>query len=624
MKTTIKFFISLLFLFFAFNFIGQSQNTREIIQKAMRDELARNVERLSLEKLKKPFYIAYTIRDLKVMRITASLGALVTSSENPRRDHNVRVMVGDYKRNDENFFETGGSGRNTMLENADRLSLEDDYNGIRRALWIATDNIYKRAAESYERKIAAVEQQKLSTEEAALDDFGKAAKLSFTSPPRTYDFQKSKWEGYAKDMSSLFRDYPDIYSSEVEVRFRQADIYFANTGGTETVYPLTLATIHVNASTQALDGEPLKDHLVYYGITPDDLPSIETVKKEINALAVNLVALRTAPEMDDSYTGPILFEDQAVGELVSQRLFTGSAGLIAARKPIFGDQSVSMFYGQMKKSSFEDKIETRIFTKDISIKAIPSMNKYENTKLIGSFEVDAEGIKPPKELTLVDQGILKTLLSNRVPTPKVKESNGHERPVVGSYGAGSDVGPGVIVLNTSAGKNAAELKKELLRRAKEEGLQYALIVRKLTAPGSGSDDDFDISSIFSMGGMGEEDKGSKLSEPVLVYKVHVSDGKEELLRSVDLGGLGANTLRKIAGVEKKQFAYNTMIPASGAGGFSSMFSFVLSMGGGETFTSIPSSFIVPKSILFEELEVKKEKRSYTPKLPVVPSPLVKK
>jgi hypothetical protein len=608
--------LSVLVLLLAGGANAYAQNARPIIQKAMHDELQRNLERLSMEKLNKPFFISYTVSDMKTLHVSASLGALITSDENPSRDQNVRVMVGDYKRNNENFFEMSELSRNTMLEDADRVSLENDYSAIRRSLWLATDNTYKRCAESLARKTGSLEQQKLSAEEAALDDFSKAEKVSFSAPARLFEFQKNKWETTAKELSALFRNYPAIQSSEVTITFQQGDIYFTNTEGTETVTPFTWASIKVFAGTQATDGAPLKDFLFYYGVTPDDLSSPESMKKDIVALASNLTALRAAPVLEPAYTGPVLFEDQAVGELIAERLFSGSTGFIAERKPIFSDPNMSMGMSMLKQSSFEDKIDTRVLPKEITIRAVPSMTTFEKTNLIGSFAIDAEGVKPPKELMLVEKGMLKTLLCDRVPTLQVHASNGHARYIQGATSTAT--GPGVIVMSSTAGKSSADLKKELLRLAKESGLKYALIVRKLSSPYATSDNDFDISALM-FSNPGEMDKSNKVSDPILLYKVDVASGKEELVRSTVFPGIDANALRKIAGVDKKQMAYNTTVPgvSSGMGGMIGML--MMSIGG--PGSAIPASFITPRAILFEELEVKKEKRSYTAKLPVVESPL---
>ncbi|MCK5845625.1 MAG: hypothetical protein KAG97_13010, partial [Victivallales bacterium] len=187
-------------------------------------------------------------------------------------------------------------------------------------------------------------------------------------------------------------------------------------------------------------------------------------------------------------------------------------------------------------------------------------------------------------------------------TPKVRESNGHQRPVIGSgYWTSGKTGPGIVSIESSAGKSDSELRKELLKRAKEEGLDYGIIVRKLKPPVTGAqyyDPMVRMTSSFGSSGVGS------LTQPVLVYKIYVEDRREELVRSAKLGAVSLSTLRHIATTSKKRFYYNTLSSANYRSG-------------------IPATFIVPEKILLEELEVKREKRDYTPKLPVVGSPLAR-
>jgi hypothetical protein len=227
--------------------------------------------------------------------------------------------------------------------------------------------------------------------------------------------------------------------------------------------------------------------------------------------------------------------------------------------------------------------------------------------------MDEEGVKPPDEIILVENGTLKTLLSTRIPTRAVRESNGHSRPVLS--GAGSGLGPAVVSVTATAGKSRAEMKAQLLELAKVEGLEYGVIVRKLKSPTSGAERRFDAMSMMMMARGAQE--GPSLTKPILVYRVWVKDGREELVRSVKLGSLALSSLRRMGGAAQEQMAYNTLVPGGG-GGFSFMMAPSFSASG------VPASFILPQALIFEELEVKKEQREFTPKLPVVPSPLVKK
>src|SRR5262245_2542214 len=119
-----------------------AQETQSVVQRAMRDELDRGMKELKAEGFDKPFFINYTILDQKVTQIAASFGALVRSVETrSRQATSVRLLVGDYEFNDESLnSEMGGQQDNNLP-----LPIEDDYIGIRRSLWISTDNVYRGA-----------------------------------------------------------------------------------------------------------------------------------------------------------------------------------------------------------------------------------------------------------------------------------------------------------------------------------------------------------------------------------------------------------------------------------------------------------------------------------------------
>ena len=591
-----------LFLFQPGMGLTQKNSSRDIIMSAMRDEMKRNMDLLLLENMDRPFFIHFTIYDVKSIEINATLGAIVKSDENNHRNHNIRVMVGDYTLNDENFRDYSFRYRSTMIHGSGRLPLEDDYNGIRRALWIVTDNTYKSATELFELKKSALKQQTMIDEIAQLNDYSYAPVVIYEEPPRSFAVNLNRWEKIAEELSGLFRIYPDIYSSHVRIFFYDGDILLANSEGTEVIQPLTLASVHVVAYTQAVDGEPLSNHAMIYGSVPDDLPSLETMKQSVKSMAEELVSLRDAPVFDESYFGPVMFEDQAAAEFFAQRLFSGKNGLLASRRPIVSNPSASGFHSSQDET-LDDLINRRILSRDLTVKALPGLKRYQNQNLIGSYEVDAEGVKPLSEIILVENGVLKTMLNNRTPTPKVRVSNAHQRPVIGlGYNASSALGPSVILVSSGNGESESVIKKELLQRASEEGLEYGILIRKLKPILTWSQYNDPMASMNRSYGRRD---GKSLTRPILVYRVYVEDGHEELVRSVKLGNVSLSALRHILRATDQKFVYNTLATANWNSG-------------------IPSSFIVPKAFLLEEFEVKKEKRDYTPRLPVVTTPLSQK
>lgn len=592
---TILFFMAALCSFALRTGVSAEEPARDIIMRAMKDEMKRNIERLSIEGMARPFFISYSIDDVASLEIVASLGSIVSSDENRNRTHSVRVMVNDYALNDENF-EGMGSYRSSMIMGMTDIPLENDYEGIRRALWVATDDTYKRAAELFEHKKAALAQQ-TESERSGIDDFSRAPVVYYDGGAADLKIDTARWENTAASLSRVFADYPDIYTSQVRIFIFSGTSYFVNTEGTEVVTPLTLASVQVNAYTQALDGEPLSDHEAWYRSTTGELPSEKDMTAGVKQMADNLVRLRSVPVYDDSYFGPVLFEGEAVAEFFSQRLFSGRESLYARRRPVTENTG----YGYREdEETFEDRLGRRIFSREISIVDRPSLDRRDGMTLLGSYTIDREGVKPPSELVLVDNGILKTLLNNRTPTLKIKDSNGHFRPVVGG-GAwiSTATAPGVVEVTSSKTKSRADLKKELIKRAKDEGLDYGIIVSKLMPMTTGAQYYDPMVRMTTSFGKGD---GGSLTAPVLVYRVSVRDGSEELVRSVSLGTVGLTALRHIVGAGDNRLTVNMLTAANWTSG-------------------VPATFIVPDALLLEELDVRKEKRDYTPRLPVVPSPL---
>jgi len=136
-----------------------------------------------------------------------------------------------------------------------------------------------------------------------------------------------------------------------------------------------------------------------------------------------MLALKSIPAGGEEYYGPVLLFHQASSNVFLSGLFGSENSLMASREPLVYNMKKSMVPG--KRQAFENRLDKRILPKELSVTALPRMEQYDGVPLLGNVKVDAEGIIPPDEIILVQNGILKNLLSDRVPTPKVPQSNGH-------------------------------------------------------------------------------------------------------------------------------------------------------------------------------------------------------
>jgi hypothetical protein len=75
----------------------------DVVTKAMHDELNRSMKQLQLENLEKPYFISYRVVDSDGTKVSASFGALDSSSQGRSRTFHVEVRVGSYKLDNTNF-----------------------------------------------------------------------------------------------------------------------------------------------------------------------------------------------------------------------------------------------------------------------------------------------------------------------------------------------------------------------------------------------------------------------------------------------------------------------------------------------------------------------------------------
>ena len=213
-------------------------NADDIIFKAMNDELNRSISKLTINQYPAPFFISYQFNDGQSLSVQATLGALRSSNEIPARSQNVRLMVGDYSLNDENFVygsqsvSTGGA--------YPPLPLVNDSDAIRRTFWITCDQSYKRAIETYDQKLSALKQQNKSDEEK-LDDYSKITPVNLIMKSTPVKYDKAKWEAVARDISGVFKAYTQISNSSVSISLANTCVYITTNEGTKLKIPLIIA-----------------------------------------------------------------------------------------------------------------------------------------------------------------------------------------------------------------------------------------------------------------------------------------------------------------------------------------------------------------------------------------------
>ncbi len=510
---------------------------------ALLTELDRSKSELKMDQVKSPYYIEYRVNDMDTFSSEAAFGALRESDRSHLRFLRVVVRIGDYK---QDSFYGQGVGTGSILP------LDNDPIALRRQIWLLTDEAYKSAADAYAEKLSALKQ--FTPDANPVDDFAKAPVVTSVGETVSLKVDSSQWDKTLQDVTDLYLKYPDIQLVDASARFTAVNEYFVNSEGTIVRQGRTTATVTLSGSTQAADGMRLGRSPFWTEQRPDELPSHEELLKESKKMLDTLQELGKAPIVEESYRGPVLFAPDAANDIV--------AGLIGdnvlGRKPQPGRPNRTV-------GAFATSYKTRVLPKFLTVIDDPTMKRFDGKALLGSYEVDSEGVKA-QAVTVVDKGMLVNYLLSRQPLRDFPESNGHARATPGSSPIPS---LGVLMVKSSEPESVKALNDKLRQMAADEGQAYGYRVDTL-GPGN---------------------------SPRLLYRVYVNDGHEELVRGAVFNELDVRALRNdLAAVGDDPLVSNRM--------------------GG-----LPETIICP-SLLFDELEVKRADTTKE-KLPEYPAPDLK-
>ncbi|HKV28826.1 MAG TPA: metallopeptidase TldD-related protein [Candidatus Acidoferrales bacterium] len=591
--------IAALVLFVALPVFAQNvQNDNDHTLEAMQDEMARNVARLQLPGQLKPFYIEYRVLDVDVRSVTASFGTLVSSTHTRNRFMAVGLRVGDNQLDSSNFVTQNGF--QGFLGSTGQVGIDRDYKSFRQDLWLATDQAYKEALVQYSNKKAFLNSLARPPE---IPDFSKVDQpVVDVRPLMNSDWSSRNWENEAREASRSLRSFPDLYGSRVHYYLVYTTYYLLTSEGAKLRISHSVAGIEASLDTQATDGMPLHDFYSSYSALPSELPQPGNVSTALTQTAAQLEALRAAPNVSD-YEGPVLFDAPAAGSVLAQALEPSLSG---ARPPLSSLPAFDQMLQQMGgHSEWSGRVGTRVLPLNVSLTDDPSAKDFQGQPLFGSYDVDDEGVRAQR-VNVVENGILKNLLMSRRPGPDFLESNGHARSSLLSPPQPTSSNLFFQATNTLS---PADLRKKFIDLCKTNGQRWCLEIKRMDNPALAAQTQQDFSDIISALADGLS-SGDRL--PLLVYRVYVSDGHEELVRGSHIRGLDLRAFRTIAGIGNDSSVFNFMQNLQQGLGGTALATFGSVQGG------IPSSIVAP-SLLLEDVEVRGfhgEPR----RLPLLPTP----
>jgi hypothetical protein len=253
--------------------------------------------------------------------------------------------------------------------------------------------------------------------------------------------------------------------------------------------------------------------------------------------------LKNAPLVDYNYIGPVLCEREGLVKLIFFTFFNNRM-MIYNR---FLDTT-----SRLTIVTFEPMMGEDFISNQLTFKSLSGTKIYGRQVLDGYFPIDGEAVIPAEELVLIENGVLKNMLTSRVPSIKNQHSSGHSRITFNAHLSrpSKDTRPGVIQVTGRNMYPDADMKQEFIKAARNAGLEYAYIIKDM----------------------------SRSNEAIRIY---VADGREELVRGIVLSSKNFNnkSFGKILGVSDEEY---------------------FSTGG---YKGAMTTYITPMSMIFEELEL---------------------
>jgi len=547
----------------------------EPVVRAMKDELARAVDKLELPGVGKPYYVSYHLYETQYAHVLAELGSLVTSSITPRRTLDIDLRVGDHSFDNSNFGSYEHIRSITLPEEA-------DYAVARRAMWLATDREFKHAAETLERKRAVAKAETKNPD--AADSFSVEPPSHIVDTRTLPALDLARLETMAKHVSAPLRENHDAYRGMITIQAGTGREVFISSEGSSSTQTVSYVRVHFTCETRAEDGMLLRRERNWFAASVDELPPEAEMIAEVTKISRELSALRKAPLADD-YAGPILFEGIAGAQLMRVLLAEEFSGTPAAK----GDRPGARGFGE---SELVGKIGQRILPAGFSVVDDPTQRVRGKTALAGAQHFDGEGM-PSQKVSLVEDGIFKRFLMSRIPRKGFEHTNGHGQAT--PYAA-MRAHPANLIFATKKGLSEAELRKRALAAAKDQGLKYVLVVDELDF--AAARDDGDGPSFATE---------APLPKPAILKRLYL-DGHEEVIRGATFGGVPLRSLKDLLAAGTTQTVYDYY-----GSGMTSRFAQLVDSGQG-MFVSI-----VSPSLLFRDLDVKKPLGPHA-KPPIAPRP----
>lgn len=507
------------------------------------------------------FFLSYQLTDNRSVQAWASLGALVNSGESEQRNLDLDLRVGSPALDNTHPLRDGGFPDGPSASDRRGIPLDGDADALRLAIWRETERSYRRAVQLLQRAKASV-QVKVAQEDRS-GDFSAAPAEVHLEPIAPFAFDRAAWEQRLRRVTAPFAAHPEIIDGNASIVAELETRRYVNTDGSRIRVSSTLYRLNLQARAKADDGMDLPLHRSWVTYRPDGLPDDAALAREVASMVETLLALRKAP-LAEPYAGPAILSGRASAVFFHE---------------IFGHRIEGHRQkGEDEAQTFKNDLGRSILPGFLSVYSDPTLQRIGETDLAGWYRFDDEGVKATR-VTVVKDGVLRSFLLSRSPIAGFDRSNGHGRRQQGNRVVARQSN---LLVESAKPVPRAELKKQLIAQVKAAGKPYGLLFEEIE--GGFTFTQRIIPNAFNV-------------RPTVVYRIR-PDGKEELVRGVDLIGTPLTAFSRIVATDDRVETFNGVCGAESGW--------------------VPVSAVSP-ALLVSQIEVQRKEKS-PERAPLLPPP----
>ncbi len=463
---------TIVFVLLHASLIGQSA-TDSLVIRALQEELSRTQNELVLPEVTyKPTYLRFVLLAYSQYQLVANQGVLQPGKSLDFVSFSPHILFRDaflpqYK-------------HSVIPWPAYRFSNILSYNSVRDGCWRAVDREIKRQHAFYLEDLQDDNLHNLSLNPSLKASEPSLVRLSHPGVDYrkglTPGFDTLFWKQMVGDLGKFLQSQSALSYALVTFTYRQYTTYSVSSEQVTLQIPKSSVLLQISVGMKSPDGREERISSDFQIADSCGIYPTEPLFRHAQQLVTTLTALTGAPRLEQPYDGPVLFEEEGAAAFFERVLMSSFLPeWVASPANILGN-SLSLVTSIGKRLS---------------------VTGYSDP----SDSVDMEGFAPMPKISLVRDGMVNRPLTTQFSPRKELGSTGtlSYYPFVNLFRSVPGFSLSRLHVETSKGFSGSRLKKDLLSGAKRQGLDSALIVRKL---------------------------GSRL----LFYLVDVVSGQEQLIR----------------------------------------------------------------------------------------------